>query len=179
MAAKRRRGRLPRTPDDDSRRAGAVHARARRRHDRVPSTLCSGRPAWTGGSRPRGLAAAAARRPSRTPTLRAICGQLIESRRARAIERSILRACGRARRDAARAATPLSRRVLRLRPLRSRATTLARLCRNSTSSGSTTTRADRRRPALARARDRPVVDRRDRDSKGSADTTSASSEISA
>lgn len=62
-------------------------------------------------------------------TLRAICGQLIESRRAREIERAVLRACGQS------AATQSELR--RLSPARlcacdlstSRAATLARLCR--------------------------------------------------
>jgi 3-methyladenine DNA glycosylase/8-oxoguanine DNA glycosylase len=62
-------------------------------------------------------------------TLRAICGQLIESRRAREIERSVLRACGQ------KVATQSGLR--RLSPARlcacdlstSRAATLTRLCR--------------------------------------------------
>ena len=59
----------------------------------------------------------------------AICGQLIESRRARALERTILRACGEPapRREALGALSPAQLRRLGLAS--SRASTLVRLCR--------------------------------------------------
>jgi 3-methyladenine DNA glycosylase/8-oxoguanine DNA glycosylase len=73
-------------------------------------------------------------RPLRRPTvahavLVAICGQLIESRRARALERTILRACGEPapRREALGALSPSQLRRLGLAT--PRASTLVRLCR--------------------------------------------------
>ncbi len=73
-------------------------------------------------------------RPLRLATVtqavvRAVCGQLIESRRARAIERAILRACGDATptRDAIAALSPAELRRLGLAS--ARASTLVRLCR--------------------------------------------------
>ena len=61
--------------------------------------------------------------------LRAICGQLIESRRARALERAILRACGEPapRREAIGALSPAQLRRLGLAT--PRGSTLVRLCR--------------------------------------------------
>ena len=61
--------------------------------------------------------------------LRAICGQLIESRRARALERAILRACGESapRREAIGALSPAQLRKLGLAS--PRGSTLVRLCR--------------------------------------------------
>ena len=61
--------------------------------------------------------------------LRAISGQLVESRRARAIERAVLRACGQpiATQDALRRLSPARLCASDLAP--SRAATLARLCR--------------------------------------------------
>ena len=73
-------------------------------------------------------------RPLRLPTVtqavvRAICGQLIEAKRARAIERAIIRACGDPTpcRDAVGALAPAELRRLGLAT--SRASTLIRLCR--------------------------------------------------
>jgi 3-methyladenine DNA glycosylase/8-oxoguanine DNA glycosylase len=73
-------------------------------------------------------------RPLRQPTvahavLRAMCGQLIDSRRARALERRILRACGDAapRRESIGALSPAELRRLGLATRR--ASTLVRLCR--------------------------------------------------
>jgi 3-methyladenine DNA glycosylase/8-oxoguanine DNA glycosylase len=73
-------------------------------------------------------------RPLRRPTvahavLRAMCGQLIDSRRARALERTILHACGSAapRREALATLSPAELRRLGLAS--SRASTLVRLCR--------------------------------------------------
>jgi AraC family transcriptional regulator of adaptative response / DNA-3-methyladenine glycosylase II len=62
--------------------------------------------------------------------LRAIAGQLIESRRARAIERAVLRACGQpvATQEALRHLSPARLSACDLAP--SRAATLARLCRS-------------------------------------------------
>ena len=95
LAARRDRPRLAaagrRRPAASARRGGdrraALRARARRRPLRVPRALPR-RPA----ARPRAAArcAAAARsgwRRSRTSLLRAVCGQLIQASRARAIER--------------------------------------------------------------------------------------------
>jgi AraC family transcriptional regulator, regulatory protein of adaptative response / DNA-3-methyladenine glycosylase II len=61
--------------------------------------------------------------------LRAVAGQLIESRRARAIERAVLRACGQpvATQESLRALSPAHLCRCDLAP--SRAATLARLCR--------------------------------------------------
>jgi 3-methyladenine DNA glycosylase/8-oxoguanine DNA glycosylase len=61
--------------------------------------------------------------------LRAICGQLIESRRARALERAIIRACGEPapRREAIGALSPAQLRRLGLAT--PRGSTLVRLCR--------------------------------------------------
>jgi 3-methyladenine DNA glycosylase/8-oxoguanine DNA glycosylase len=73
-------------------------------------------------------------RPLRRPTvagavLAAICGQLIDSRRARALERTILRACGEQapRRETLGALSPAALRRLGLAT--PRASTLVRLCR--------------------------------------------------
>ncbi|HET9509294.1 MAG TPA: hypothetical protein VFO81_15220 [Gaiellaceae bacterium] len=73
-------------------------------------------------------------RPLRLPTvaqavLRAICGQLVEARRARAIERGVIRACGQPApsRDAIGALSPAELRRLGLAT--HRASTLVRLCR--------------------------------------------------
>jgi 3-methyladenine DNA glycosylase/8-oxoguanine DNA glycosylase len=73
-------------------------------------------------------------RPLRRPTvahavLVAMCGQLIESRRARALERTILRACGKPapRREALGALSPAQLRRLGLAT--PRGSTLVRLCR--------------------------------------------------
>jgi DNA-3-methyladenine glycosylase II len=74
-------------------------------------------------------------RPLRLSTVtqavvRAICGQLIQARRARAIERAILRACGTAvpTREAVGALSPAQLRRLGLAT--ARASTLVRLCRS-------------------------------------------------
>jgi len=73
-------------------------------------------------------------RPLRTPTvaralLRAVCGQLIEARRARAIELAIVRACGdpAATRESIGALSPAQLRRLGLAT--HRASTLVRVCR--------------------------------------------------
>jgi 3-methyladenine DNA glycosylase/8-oxoguanine DNA glycosylase len=73
-------------------------------------------------------------RPLRTPTvaralLRAVCGQLIEARRARAIEHAIVRACGEPAptREAIGALSPAQLRRLGLAT--QRASTLVRVCR--------------------------------------------------
>jgi 3-methyladenine DNA glycosylase/8-oxoguanine DNA glycosylase len=73
-------------------------------------------------------------RPLRTPTvaralLRAVCGQLIEARRARAIELAIVRACGEPAptREAIGALSPAQLRRLGLAT--HRASTLVRVCR--------------------------------------------------
>lgn len=73
-------------------------------------------------------------RPRRKPTvahaaLRAICGQLIQSSRARAIERAVIRACGvdPPSREALARLSPASLTACGLAP--GRATTLVRLCR--------------------------------------------------
>jgi 3-methyladenine DNA glycosylase/8-oxoguanine DNA glycosylase len=73
-------------------------------------------------------------RPLRLPTvaqavLRAICGQLVEARRARAIERAVIRACGQPApsREAIGALSPAQLRRLGLAT--HRASALVRLCR--------------------------------------------------
>lgn len=73
-------------------------------------------------------------RPLRLPTVtqaivRAVCGQLIESRRARALERAVQRACGTATpsREAVAALAPAE--LCRLGLATARAATLVRLCR--------------------------------------------------
>ena len=123
-------------------------------------------------------------RPLRLATVthavvRALCGQLDRGARARAIERAILRACGErvVTQDALRRLSPVELRRLglaqhvRRRSSGSRRTLDLEALRDA---------SDRRRLAAAppRARDRPVVGRRDRDSKGSGATTTASSATS-
>ena len=121
----RRRARFVRA----SSRRGAVRPRARRRHE--PSSIARfardpllGRSVRTlRGLRPRRLATVA------HAAVHAVCGQLIQSRRAREIERAVIRACGE---------SPPSREALaRLSPAKltgcglapTRAATLARLVR--------------------------------------------------
>ena len=92
--------------------------------------------------------------------LRAICGQLIESRRARALERAILRACGEPapRREAIGALSPAQLRRLGLAT--PRASALVRLCRTIDLEGLRDQPLRRPwRPALPRARLRAVVAR--------------------
>ena len=107
-------------------------------------------------------------RPLRRPTvahavLRAVCGQLIEARRALAIERAIVRACGEPApsRQAIGALSPAELRRLGLAT--QRASTLVRVCRTLDLEGATRT-SDRSGggTAPARARPRPVVARGDR-----------------
>lgn len=73
-------------------------------------------------------------RPLRLPTvahavLRAICGQLIEARRARAIERAVIRACGEAAPTRERIGALSPAELRRLGLATHRASALVRLCR--------------------------------------------------
>ena len=124
-------------------------------------------------------------RPLRRPTvaaalLRAICGQLIEARRAFAIERAILRAIGEPapRRRRSAALSPAQLRKLGLAT--HRASTLVRVCRSLDLEGLRDA-ADRggRGAAPARARARALVARRDRARGARAASATASSATSA
>ena len=107
----------------------ALHACARRRPRGVRAPLPRG-PA----ARARRSASSAGLRPLRLPTvaqavLRAICGQLIEARRARAIERAVIRTCAEPAptRQAIGRLSPAELRRLGLAT--HRASALVRLCR--------------------------------------------------
>ena len=100
-----------RAPDEAGLRARAVHARARRRHERVPRRFASD-PLLGPSARALARLPAVAAATVAHATLRAIGGQLIESRRARAIERSSSRVRAAASRpsEALRASRPLDLR---------------------------------------------------------------------
>ena len=140
-----------RAPSEEALATGPLHARARRRHVRVPPRA-SPRDPLLGPT----VRALVGYRPLRLATvahaaLRAMCGQLIESRRARAIER-VDPAAAR-RRPSRRATTSSGSRRAELR--RARARDLARRDARSTSVRS----LDLERLRDARHRGRPRAPR--------------------